>query len=648
MTLLYPLLGLLAGIFLAILGLSWDWGVGFIGVGILGYILIASRSKNPLSAYRSLNFQFIVTLLLFSGVGLINGDLKRPFIFNGDIIPGYIMAKGVVIDKASLTHGDRYTVKIDCLIDTLGKFNPISNLCIIANSDPAPLEVGDVIMMDNDFRRIHNNPNSLILGDSIRWARQGINYVINTVSDRLIVIGKEDSFLSYSREVRDNLISVMERSSLSRPIRNFLISILTGDRAFLDGEIRDLYSKAGIGHVLALSGLHIAIISGIFLLVLFPFNFVGKYKWRLVLTMIFLWTYTFISGAAPSTIRACIMTSFIFVGLILERKSVTANGYLLAAFVILLFSPYDLFDIGFQLSFICVGAILLFIPPLRFINKRYHPFLSRITDLVLITLISTIITFPISAYYFGYIPLSFLSVNIILLPVFPIFISAGILYFVLEYFGFKIPLLADDLHHTLNLINKFLAYSTSDSTNILYFSISEPIAWLWITGFIILGMAFYRVRKWPCIAVGVLLIGFSSIFTFIHQSTLPLGQLLFTTHQNQLIIRTMSKYNAEQISFTFPRGKVSLLDHHDTRIICIDNDQALIWDSISPPDYILLCGGIRDNIESIIPKVNHSVIVIHPSIRRKRENEIMEEADSLGIPYHSLRISGPLKIELLR
>ena len=143
-----------------------------------------------------------------------------------------------------------------------------------------------------------------------------------------------------------------------------MLSALTlGYKDALAPELRESFSTTGAMHVLAVSGLHVGII-----FVVFGFLFSFMDRWRLgkrlkpIVIIFLLWCYAFITGLSPSVLRSSVMFSCMVLSGVFGRKSNTYNNIFLSAFFLLFFNPNLLFDIGFQLSYSAVLAIVYFQP----------------------------------------------------------------------------------------------------------------------------------------------------------------------------------------------------------------------------------------------------------------------------------------------
>jgi competence protein ComEC len=144
---------------------------------------------------------------------------------------------------------------------------------------------------------------------------------------------------------------------------NLLRAILLGERQYIPKFLRKIFVQTGTVHILAISGLHIGIIAFIFLTFLKVIRIPRKIRY--LITVLFLVFYVFIAGARTSVIRATIMSIVLLGGFIFEKETDILNSLALACFLILLFNPSQLFDIGFQLSFVSVMSIVIFSPKIE-------------------------------------------------------------------------------------------------------------------------------------------------------------------------------------------------------------------------------------------------------------------------------------------
>lgn len=182
--------------------------------------------------------------------------------------------------------------------------------------------------------------------------------------------------------------------------------MLLGDKSNISRQtIQDL-RRAGMSHLMAVSGLHIGILWGMIWLLLLPFNLLSSRGWQRLLIILVLWAYIMAIGAPASAVRAGIMISMVHVAWFLHRNVWAFDNLWSAALLILLFNPNQLYQVGFQLSFLSVAGILTVKP----------------RNLLTLTLSTQLYTFPLCAFYFHYVPLFGWLQGIMVVPVLAIFI----------------------------------------------------------------------------------------------------------------------------------------------------------------------------------------------------------------------------------
>ncbi len=176
-----------------------------------------------------------------------------------------------------------------------------------------------------------------------------------------------------ARRLQHRLVSAYRESGLGSDYVALASALTLGDRSRVSQETRAAYNDAGAAHLLALSGLHLGIIIGFFTWLLGR-RLLRFSRWRFLLVpllILFVWAYAFVAGLPASLVRAALMSTFILFTFLLRREVSLLNGLCLAAFLMLLFRPTYLFDVGAQLSFLAVLGIALVYSPLVDLMKEH-------------------------------------------------------------------------------------------------------------------------------------------------------------------------------------------------------------------------------------------------------------------------------------
>lgn len=428
---LIPTLSLAAGIAIShLMGASWLCGIIVIAIAIALYLYLLKSASDPVSAFRKGKWHVVWVILLFLGIGATDESLARPNslekIYDGNV-PEKLRCE--VTGVLTKTYGER----IDVIIEG-------------TNGAKARIRTGAISISEGDIIQIPSFCLNAIEKDTTDLGRKimpmmkasGILYTGRIVPKYVETIGKSRNPKYFFVNLREKIEICIERSHLSTHTANFLKAILMGDKTGLDEQTRLTFANGGMAHMLALSGLHIGILAGFLLLLMWPIKFAGHYKWGYAVAILILWIYVAVTGMAYSSVRAAIMTTFAFIGIIAERKNFAGNALCSACLLILIVAPHALFDAGFQLSVVCVGALIAFASQLNPIGHRYHPKLYVVCGVIITTIVATAASWALTSYYFSQIPLMFLPTNVLLLPIFTIYLSLSVVFVLLLTMGIEI------------------------------------------------------------------------------------------------------------------------------------------------------------------------------------------------------------------
>ncbi|MBQ7824047.1 MAG: ComEC family competence protein [Bacteroidaceae bacterium] len=289
------------------------------------------------------------------------------------------------------------------------------------------LSIGDILLMKNSLIPIKSagNPDEFDYAEYMKTRH--INYM-QFLSDEWVFLGHYDRFSikSFATKQKAKMRNIIEQSSLTEREQDFFKAVLLGITDDLSDEQRGLFQRAGLSHLLAISGLHVGILAFIILGLLYPIKKFGYNRVRFSVAILALWGYAFICGLSPSVVRACIMFSILMSAYLLKRHSYPVNSLAIAAFIMLLYDPFYLWDIGFQLSFL---SVLLLLSMTALYNEKMskNKVFNYIISLIWITTVVQIGTMALTIYYFHTIPIYSIICNLIMIPLFPIFLLGGIL-----------------------------------------------------------------------------------------------------------------------------------------------------------------------------------------------------------------------------
>ena len=231
-----------------------------------------------------------------------------------------------------------------------------------------------------------------------------------------------------------------------------LAAMTLGDKSALTHELRETYSITGASHILTLSGLHL----GIIYLLLYRLTFGRRRFWlSQALIVLCIWAFAFLTGLSTSVIRSATMISIYALFAVAGRHRSPINLLCFTAIIMLLVNPSSINDVGFQLSFVAVLSILLWLPLIeRFLPEYYlenHPFKAFIYNMVGMSVAAQIGVAPIIAYHFGRFSTYFLFTNFLVIPMATIILYGVLLVLIL-------PMFAPALLWVVALLNKALEW----------------------------------------------------------------------------------------------------------------------------------------------------------------------------------------------
>lgn len=208
-----------------------------------------------------------------------------------------------------------------------------------------------------------------------------------------------------------------------------IAAMAMGDKSALNQETKEAYSISGTSHILAVSGLHIGIIFQLIILLLG-----GKHRSKLtiILSTTIVWAYVIFIGFPASAVRAATMLSIYSMVLLSLRPDPTLNTLALAYIIMVLVNPFNIFDIGFQMSFLAVGSILLFYPLFFCLLSSHSNIIRAIWGLFCVSLAAQIGTLPLIVFYFGRISCYSLITSFIAIPAATLILYLCVLLFILS------------------------------------------------------------------------------------------------------------------------------------------------------------------------------------------------------------------------
>ena len=357
--------------------------------------------------------------------------------------------------------------------------------------EPMELYEGTIISGDIKLRSIT---------DKMSGYSEGI-YLNGNLKNVKIIDSKYDFVLKFAANTRSYIKNQLF-GNIKYEEASTLCALLYGSKDYFTNEFYNCVKAAGVSHIMVVSGLHLSIIVGLFVK-LNERIFYNKYvkSFGMIFTVLFLYA---LCGFTMSILRAGLTYIIMAIGIMLDRKGAPENSLGAAVTLILLFNPYSIFSISFQLSVLSTFGILVIALPvcdylknkIKANNKKVADFISDILSIVLATLSATLMTMPVIIKYFGSVSLVSLISNLLL--------SSAILWAIYAVVfalisGAVFPFLSEILYFPAQIVTQYINFIIKKLGSLPYASIEVPEFCHYIASFIILivlwGLVACKKRK---------------------------------------------------------------------------------------------------------------------------------------------------------
>ncbi|MDG4950243.1 ComEC family competence protein [Weeksellaceae bacterium KMM 9724] len=338
---------------------------------------------------------------------------------------------------------------------------------------------------------------------------------------------------------KQNIKNELNTKGFSQTSKIFISSLALGDRSDVDKDFQEKLSSAGVMHLFAISGLHVGIIFGFIMILLYPLLYIrhGKVmRWAVALVLI--WIFAWFVGFSPSVTRAAFMISIYYFTLTIQRNPNIYHTLALSALVLLFIQPNQLFEVGFQMSYSAVFFIAWLYQPVRQLFPHYRkPYKNYLFNLICLTTVAQIGVLPISVYYFNKFSGLFLLGNLVVLPFASIMVALSFVVVLTLALNVFPDFLVDLINYAFEKVYQYIDFLTSYESFIF-----RDITWNWLQvllliSLIILVRPLFLQFKWrKLIPVFMILLAFQATrvyddYTFNNKQEL----IVFQQYKGSLI-----------------------------------------------------------------------------------------------------------------
>lgn len=285
------------------------------------------------------------------------------------------------------------------------------------------------------------------------WLSRGVSYEARLLPGHGILVrpGRLPSLLGFFGRWQQTLSDRIDRIALSEPSHALVKALIFGDRSDVASDTITDFSRAGIIHVLSVSGLHVGIIYLIISWLLKRVGFLGV-KLRSIFSLGVVWLYVGITGFSPSALRSAGMITLFEFSKIGRRGTPGLEVLTSTAVIHCLIDPYTVFSAGAQLSYLAVAGIFIWNPVFNPGLAKLNRFARYFAGSVAISIAAECLITPVLLFWFGWFPLYFLIGNVVLLPLMVFSFYLGIAITLLDFAGVSIPLLCKGMDAIIGIV----------------------------------------------------------------------------------------------------------------------------------------------------------------------------------------------------
>ena len=416
-----------------------------------------------LTCYLFRNTKFFVLLIgfIFFLIGIFilhNGDVTKDENYFIKHVENHSLV--VLKIKNILKSGNYHQKYIAEVIQVDHKFTKgdvllnIEKDCVLVN-----FNVDDKILIKNNFTLVNKPLNPHQFNYKKYLENKGIYQQISSTKNEILLLESDpSSLLGVIHKIRLKIQNSLSLYNFSKDELSVMNALLLGQRQDISEELITNYSKAGAIHILAISGLHVGIILWMLSLVLKPLESFKRGKIiKLFLMILVLWFFALLAGMSGSVVRAVTMFSAIAIGQFFNKKNAIEQSLILSMFIILLWKPLFLFDVGFQFSYTAVFGIIWGQPVLyRLWIPKFH-ILDKGWQLFTVSLAAQIGVLPLSLFYFHQFPGLFLVSNLLIVPFLGLILGTGIIILTLAYFSILPDFMVTVYASVISTLNQLVA-----------------------------------------------------------------------------------------------------------------------------------------------------------------------------------------------
>lgn len=456
------------------------------------------------------------------------------------------------------------------------------------------------------------------------------------------------SFRLRASDARDSLTARYRALGFEGDELAVLSALTLGDKSGLDDEVKETYSVSGASHVLALSGLHIGILYGIGAFLLSFLSF-GRFSvWlRTGCLLALLWGFSFMAGLSPSVVRAACMFSLFAVARCLHRRSLSWNTLALSAFLMLLGDPYCLFQVGFQLSYAAVAAIIWLHPMISGWWMPSGRVFRYVWGILSVSLAAQAGVAPLILLYFSRFSVYFLLANLIVVPLAFCLVAGTLLMLAC---GFCLPLqqglagMLDEGVRGMNAALRQIGQLPCAAVDEIEVGVWGVVCFYLLLFFFV---SYCRRRQAKCLSGMLAGLAGMAAAGLMPLCSAPNARMLFGHASQGASVRC--SYAGKKPFELFAEDNASGLYRFGGKTVAWLKDDRWAGRLADAPltlDFLFVQRGFTGKVADLLPLFAIRRVVLDTSLSAWRQERLKAECRQLGIPVFALSEKGSWQVEL--
>ncbi len=533
-----------------------------------------------------------------------------------------------------------------------------SGIVLINADSTQTINIDDMVYASVKFQEIKPALNPHQFDYKSYMQKLQVSHQVFLNSKNTMLLGQNKTLYGRANNIRKQINTTLKAYSISEENLSVINALLLGQRQGVSKDTYKSFTTSGTVHILAISGLHIGLLllllSGLFR----PLTYFKHGNSIVSISIVLLlWSYAFIVGMSASVVRAVTMFSLFTLAFYSNRITNTYNTLVMSAFILLLCHPYYIFDIGFQMSYSAVFAIIWIKPlfdglwqPKFFISKKMW-------DVFSVTVAAQFGVLPLSLFYFHQFPGLFFISNMVIIPLLGFLLGLGVITLLFAYFGWIPKVLYQVFNQCISWLLEFVQFIAAQEEFVfkeLSFNNLNMIAFYTLIITVVLLLKRFNYQRLVSVLCSVIFVQ----LVFINNAREATSKefIVFNQYKATLIgeksarnfqyasknltnTQSLNTYVVNEFIQSIEKDSMkNIYMFKDKHILVVDNKG--IYNTSFKSNIVVLRASPKVNLERLISVVNPELIVVDNNNYKSYVNRWKETCLETRTPIHITKEKG--------